>query len=271
MQTLTQSSGSVEAREVHQTILSMAGDKLDAHNLSKNAIIGSMVSNMIKDGPFKMDTSFHESDLSAWLSANEGMNTLLRQDIASQATESDNSYNPKLLMSALQVYGAKSVLHLFITLLLHFSGSHEFHLLLDFMATIVATCERQLRSALHASHLNIGDYLKKGENLYAEAVLHLYRRVDLYMTALTAQDLGMDHSFAPMAGLNVANVNLDGGAAPNFDQNIQSQNEDIDQVLNEAVALGNLDQVDNSGFDEMYGLSGDLGLGSLDDLDLDMF
>ena len=68
--------------------------------------------------------------------------------------------------------------------------------------------------------------------------------------------------------MNVANVNLD--PAPEAFQQPE-QNEDIDQVLNEAAAMG-MDQLDNTNLDDMYGLqTNDFGLGNLDDLDLDMF
>jgi hypothetical protein len=141
-------------------------------------------------------------------------------------------------------------------------GNHD-TAIIDLLAVLICLEKRNLRDMLCVK-VNM---LKEHEG--ADNIVHLYRRVEAYASVLIVQDLGME--FLPLNNLNIdtANANLD----VTQDQSV----DDIDRVLNESAVMNSaMDQSDISAdvnMDDFYGLQGDdnMALGSLDDLDLDMF
>lgn len=140
---------------------------------------------------------------------------------------------------------------------------------LDVAATVICCADRMLRDMLRLKYATVASVLKK-DRVRAEAIVHLHRRVEAYATVLIVQDIDMQ--FAPLQ-LNSDEANLE--VQPT--QEGQAM-DDIDQVLDEQAALGNIETDAGLGLDtdmsmdDLYGLpSDDMGLTNLDDLDLEMF
>ena len=135
---------------------------------------------------------------------------------------------------------------------------------LDIAATLVCCSDRSLRDVLRLKCADLGGLIKKDRGL-AEALVHLHRRVEAYASVLVVQV--MDMQFAPLQ-LNSAEADME--VMP--DQEAEQPMDDIDQVLNEQAAIGSLEQDPGMSMEDLYGLPSDnMGLGNLDDLDLDMF
>ena len=135
---------------------------------------------------------------------------------------------------------------------------------LDIAATLVCCGDRSLQDVLRLKCANLGGLIKKDRGL-AEALIHLQRRVEAYASVLIVQI--MDMQFAPLQ-LNSAEADME--VMPS--QEVEQPMDDIDQVLNEQAAIVSLEQDPGMSMDDLYGLPGDnMGLGNLDDLDLDMF
>lgn len=198
---------------------------------------------------------------------------------------------PALTKRAIEVRGSDATVHALVEVLLQLSSasSQQFLCALDTIATAVCVCDapgddQLLRDALRVQYHTLGALLKTGNTLSAEAVVRLYRQVEAYTTLLTVQEMGLEgFNFGQqLANIDTANPNLDatgtgaGGAALSVSGGIdslqvdQGQVDGIDQVLDEAAAMGNLESSDaDLNFDNLYGLQGnDL---DLNDLDLDMF
>ena len=135
---------------------------------------------------------------------------------------------------------------------------------LDVAATLVCCSDRSLRDVLRLKCADLAGLIKKDRGL-AEALVHLHRRVEAYASVLVVQV--MDMHFAPLQ-LNSAETDME--VMPN--QEVEQPMDDIDQVLNEQAAIGSLEQDPGMSIEDLYGLPSDnIGLGNLDDLDLDMF
>jgi hypothetical protein len=133
---------------------------------------------------------------------------------------------------------------------------------LDVMATLICVMDRQLRDLLRLKFTTLKDPMTAAE------IVHLHRRVEAYASVLIVQDIGME--FVQLSNMDTADANLDTTQEQPVD--------DIDQVLNETAAMGSMEQpeipMDQSDMtmDDFYGLQGDnMGLGNLDDLDLEIF
>lgn len=176
--------------------------------------------------------------------------------------------------TATKTFGANAVLKVMLDVLLQHSGSGDLLFALDLIATLV--CVGDLRDTLRLKHAGLGKLLKDRDTLTAEAVVHLYRRVEVYANVFVVQETNMDIISLP--NMDTANVDT------NADQNQEQQMDDIDQVLNDSAAMnaieqnlegvmddpmGHSDNMDN--MDSFYLQDDNMGLNNLDDLDLDMF
>lgn len=186
--------------------------------------------------------------------------------VTSAAAGSDLFIQP-----AIRSFGAEAVLKALLDVLLQYSGSEDFLYALDLIATLV--CMGGIRDVLRLRYANLGKLLKDRDTLTAEAIVHLYRRVEAYSSVFVVQEANMDIVSLP---------NMDAGDATiDADQNAGQQMDDIDQVLNESAAMNALesnleggmdDTMDqNDNMDSFYLQDDNMGLGNLDDLDLDMF
>lgn len=162
---------------------------------------------------------------------------------------------PSSLLSLLQAKGPEAALRCILRTL-----QTDFAVALDVMATLVCVADREIRDLLQVKFTTLKDPLT------AEAIVHLHRRVEAYASVLIVQDIGIE--FVQLTNIDTTDANLDATQNQPVD--------DIDQVLNETAAMGSsMEQPEMSGdvtMDDFYGLQGDnMGLGNLDDLDLEMF
>lgn len=172
--------------------------------------------------------------------------------------------------SAVEMFGADAVLQVILDVLLQHSGSADFLFALDLVATLV--CVGGLRDVLRLRHANLGKLLKTRDTLTAEAVVHLSRRVEDYAIVFVVQETNMDIIALP---------NMDTTVDTTADQNQEQQMDDIDQMLNDSAAMNALENnlgsalddpmTQNDNMDSFYLQDDNMGLGNLDDLDLDMF
>lgn len=193
----------------------------------------------------------------------------LQQKISLSITNPGSGY---YLQYAVDTFGAETVLKSILDVMLQHSGSGDFLFVLDLAATLV--CVGGARDAVRLRYANLGRLLKKRDTLTAEATVHLYRRVEAYASVFIVQETNMD--IIPLPNMD-STTNANAEANQNQDQQI----DDIDQVLNESAAMNaldsglegamddSMDQGDN--MDSFYLQDDNMGLGNLDDLDLDMF
>ena len=242
-----------EARQVILPILveTPSGEAKDIHQTITQTIGPSSAFSSERQGAGK------PSDLSKRLSA---------------AVES--STTPTSLSASLdfhcQVVGVEESIKVMIEVLLRVSGTPNFQAALDVLAILVCTADRQLRDALRLAFARLGKLLEEKKRPRAEIIVHLYRRVEAYASVLMTTDLHMDQ-FATLNLRNIeavaANMNVSVVPAPEVQQ-LDQPMDDIDQVLNESVAMNSLEQIDTNTLtmDDYYG-----EMGNLDDLDLEMF
>jgi hypothetical protein len=175
------------------------------------------------------------------------------------------------LHHAVNVNGGETVLKCLVDKLLECSGSTDFLSALDLIGTLV--CTSGLRQHLQLRLANLGQLLKQRESLRAEAIVHLCRCVESYSSLLVVQDVNMDIGNLPEIETSTI--------APGPIESTQQPVDDIDQVLNESAAMNamdtNLGDALDGGMnvgddlDSFYLQDDNMGLGNLDDLDLDMF
>ena len=176
------------------------------------------------------------------------------------------------LRHAVAAHGGFAVLQCLLDVLLSFSGSNDFVFALDLIATLI--CLGSLRNHLYVRYTELGRLLADRDTMSAEAIVHLYRRTEAYNSVLIVEDVSMEIADLP-------DVTTGEEATVPHDATVQPV-DDIDQVLNESAAMNAIDtSLDvglDDGMDQMDGLDSfylpdddNMGLGNLDDLDLDMF
>lgn len=273
-------SGSLESRDIHATIISMCAGSLEEQIKSKQGHDDTKLKTASEQ--LTQYPKFSFSVKSRWLSDHNKISNDLQQSVITMITTNEAlptpDYStpdiPLMMHTAVGVLGAQGTLRILLRVLIQLSHSHEFLSAVDTISTIVCTGDRQLKDALRVQHQNLGRVLKN-ESILAEAVVRLHRQVEGYTNFLTVQDMNLNEfTFAQhLSNIDTANPNLDGvptSAGPMDIQIDQDQADGIDQVLDEAAALGNMDAEDaDMNFDALYGLqNNDM---DLNDLDLDMF
>ncbi|KIW17898.1 hypothetical protein PV08_05093 [Exophiala spinifera] len=272
--------GSPESRDIHGTILSMSAGSLGEQIKSKQMHDDGKLMAISEQLNHYPEFSF--SVKSRWFNDYDRISTTLQQSIITMITSNEAVTSPDhstpdittMVHTAVGVLGAQGTLRILLRVLIQLSDSHEFLSAVDTISTIVCVGGRQLKEALKVQHQSLGRILKK-ESILAEAVVRLHRQVEGYTNLLTVQDMNLNEfTFAQhLSNIDTANPNLDGvptSAGPMDTQVDQEQADGIDQVLDEAAALGSLDSNDaDMNFDALYGLqNNDM---DLNDLDLDMF
>lgn len=311
---LIKSPSNTESQEVHQTIVAKSAsnlikkiesghyqdDKLDA---AVKVLLQSPEFSLGSENQF---ASISSGDVLSSLqnSITTLLNPIANLDIDTTASPSTR-YTPSMIHAAIHTCDPGSTLHTLMSVLLQFSESHNFVFALDMISTIISSSEPSLRDALRLQYSTLSKLLKRGDTLYAEAVVRVYRQVEVYSTILVVPDINLDpFAFSqPLPNMDTADASLDvavaaaaaSGAAGTTgvatDQNNQqtamdmdlpdvnggeNPEDSIDQVLNEAAAMDGLkdsmDAMDGDlSWDALYGDgSNDMGLEDLDALDLDM-
>lgn len=314
LQTLTKTPTSSEARAVHKTILTIVADPLrellESSSGSKRtnpdlmALLASIQPQ--KDGRFTNAAT--KSEIESWTSAAGGMlgsicnafHSLLYWDtslIPSAGLPISFAY--KQIDTALEFNGATEVLRTLIEELKILSGTPNFEPALDVLAS--AICARagslpeaefvlSLKEALRLEYDNLPLTLKKGDLIFAEAVVRLRRRVDILSVVPPQADVSFEAGSGPighdLTNMDLENMNLEASAA-NGDIDVaalqnaaQAHPEDIDRMLDEAAAAPMMNEADyadggldvGDSMDDIFaGLTDPGSMGNFDDLDMDMF
>ena len=275
-----------DTSKLHRTILDIA------HGMFRKALshvldqpqYAEVLSLFGDPAPFTVNPGLKASDLSMWTSEPGGITSLMQRAVSDMlAVPSAGLFQPNVVTTASQILGPSSVIHEMVALLVQFAANQNFAQLLDIIATIVASTESvgiSLRNSLQLLHARLGKFLKKGDNVFAEALVHLQRRVEFYATALTPSPSNDDATLIPMEAADLAEINLDQIPlemdAPK-QQPVQMQDpdpmagEDMEQMLNEAANMGNIDDYTTND-DNMFNMDMDnYELANLDDLDMSMF
>jgi len=286
IQRLAKAPENSETSKLHRTILDIAGGmfrkalsrKMEQHQYAE-------ILKLFGESPsFTINAGSNANDLEIWTTEAGGIGSYLQKAVSDMlSVPSAGLFQPNVIIAASQILGPSSVVHEMVALLVQFAPSQNFAQLLDIAATIIASSDSvgiSLRNSLQLLHAELGKFLKKNDNLYAEALVHLYRRVEFYATALTPQPGNDDTSLIPMGAADLAEINLDHiplETDPPKQQNLQIQEpdplagEDMEQMLNEAANMGNIDDYTTND-DNMFNMDMDnYELANLDDLDMSMF
>lgn len=293
---------STEAREIHQTILSMTADPL---HLQLRAIASQdphkQVAPAVADalGPYlslKRSSGWVPQDLQLLTASSRGLLTSIRHafhhlldwSTSLEVNTSPPKFSFKLVTAAVHLHGAPKVLQLFLRELKMLIGTDRLDAGLDMLtAVIYAPCPStksmrcaSLRDTLRMSHADLAKTLKAGDTFFAEAVVRLHQRVETFAAAVPQRALSLNAttSMDPnLANMDLQNINLD-AAAGNADIDVgalgvQPSSEDIDQILEGAAGMDNYGPNNmGSGTDDVFGLEGgDMQMMNFDDMDLGMF
>lgn len=301
LQSLTKPPSSTEAREIHQTILSLVADPLnlqlravgDEHPQKQEAI--ALVNAL---GPYvalSRNTTWLSDDTQSSGSFSGGLLSSLRQTfhllLAWSTALEMNSSPPKftfnLVLAAVHVHGATKVLLMFLEELKILLGTTRLAAAIDIIASIIcapfpishgpAHC-LSFRQALKTLHADLAMALKKGDSVFAEALVRLHHRVEALSAAVAQQEIPIDPGVsiaADLSDVDLQNINLD-AAAGNAEVDVgslgvQPTSEDIDQILEGATMMENFGtNTMGSGTDDVFGLeSGDMQMMNFDDMDLE--
>ncbi|KAL2421279.1 Mediator of RNA polymerase II transcription subunit 5 [Exophiala dermatitidis] len=261
LQALLKSPSGSESRDIHQTILGVCAPELEMNIRASQSDKFGFALKVVEQLP---ESSFSVAKLQ------DGPVDEVQPHIVALIMQQSSTVGiPAMVRRLIEIQGAELALKSLLGVLLQLSGSPDFLLCLDVIATLVSVVHNGLREALRLQSGTLGTLLKKGDTLSAEAVVRLHRLVEAYTNFLTPHDMGLD-SF-DFTNIDTTNPNLDENAPTSGDvEKEPSQADGIDQVLDEVAAMGNMDSNDaDMNFDALYGLQG--GDMDLNDLDLDMF
>lgn len=285
LQRLAQAPGNPETKKLHRTILDIANEIFHQALLHHSdwAHYQEIIGVLGQYSSFSVNSGLGTEELTTWSTETGGINGYLQKAISDLlALSSTNLFQPNLIPTATQLRGPSNVVSDLVSLLTQFSANHEFPQLLDLIATIIASAEKEgsvLRHALQLMHARLGKLLKKGDNLLAEAVVHLHRRVEIYCSALTPQPGGDEHVLMQIGGVDMAEINLDQmpidsevgkQQAMALAQPDQLLGEDMDQMLSEAANMGTIDDYGSANDENIFNLD-NYELTDLGDLDLEGF
>ncbi|KAJ4504516.1 mediator complex subunit [Exophiala dermatitidis] len=261
LQALLKSPSGSESRDIHQTILGVCAPELEMNIRASQSDKFGFALKVVEQLP---ESSFSVAKLQ------DGPVDEVQPHIVALIMQQSSTVGiPAMVRRLIEIQGAELALKSLLGVLLQLSGSPDFLLCLDVIATLVSVVHNGLREVLRLQSGTLGTLLKKGDTLSAEAVVRLHRLVEAYTNFLTPHDMGLD-SF-DFTNIDTTNPNLDENAPTSGDvEKEPSQADGIDQVLDEVAAMGNMDSNDaDMNFDALYGLQG--GDMDLNDLDLDMF
>lgn len=286
LQRLVQTPDNQDTKRLHRTILDIAGgifQKALSHK-SDQALYNEVRSAFGDCASFSVNPGFKAEDITTWNNEEGGIKSYLQRAVSDLvAIPNINTLQPNLVTAAVELRGPSAIAHGMVTVVAQSLGNHNFAQLLDVTATVIAGSEDRrsgLRHALQLMHARLGKFLKTGDNLFAEALVHLHRRVEMYMDALTPQQGADDQDLMQISGVDMAEINLDQMPMDTdiskqqvmaLSQQDQLLGEDMDQMLNEAANMGTIDDYNDGANDEnMFNLDS-YELTDLGDLDLEGF
>jgi len=301
IQSLIKPPSSSEAREIHQTVLSLVAEPL---HLQLQAVASDdplkQMASAIADtlSPYlllKRKVSWMSEDIQLLTASSAGLLTSIRQTFhhlldwstSLEVNASPPKFSFQLISAAIHLHGASRVLHVLLKEIEALIGTEKIDAGLDMLTSVICAPFPQTKASIHSlsfrdalnmHHLNLAKTLKAGDTLFAEVVVRLHRRVEAVSAAVPQQEMAMD-STNPMgtdlANIDLRNINLD-AATGNADLDVsalavQPSSEDIDQILEGATGMENFDtNTMASGTDDVFGLEGDdMQMMNFDDMDLE--
>lgn len=283
---LVETPDNQDTKRLHRTILDIAAGifRKTLSNHFEDAQYSDIRGAFGEYTLFSVNPSFKAEDLKTWTNEDGGIQAYLHRAISDLATIPNiNTFQPNLLVAAIDIRGPTAIAYGMVAILAQSLTNHNFAQLLDIIATVIAASEDQragLRHALQLLHTKLGKLLKTDDNLMAEALVHLHRRVEIYCDALTPQQGTDDQDLMQISGVDMAEINLDQIPMDTdvtkqqtmaLSQQDQLLGEDMDQMLNEAANMGTIDDYNDGTNDEnMFNLDS-YELTDLGDLDLEGF
>jgi mediator of RNA polymerase II transcription subunit 5 len=298
LQSLIKPPSSTEAREIHQTILSITAEPLQlqlrvigAEDAQKQ-LATTIADTLTPYVPLKRNTGWMAEVLQSsaasrglLASSRQSFRQLLNWSTSLDVNTSPPKFTSKIFSAAVHLHGTSKVLLVFLEELKALLGTNQFDAGIDMVSSIICAplpgthtpmhC-LSLRDGLKTLHADLGKLLKKGDTASAEALVRLHRRVEAFSAVVPQQDIAMDPttSMGPdLADMDLQNINLD-ATAGNAEIDVgalgvQPTTEDIDQILEGATSLENFgDSTMGSGVDDVFGLDGGDML-NFDDMDLE--
>lgn len=291
--TLLEERSAPEAREMHHTILGIVAAETAA--LSETGISNQTAREILasKHAGFTSTVSADIRDMKSSSALTGGVISQVEHAmhaLISWASANTTLIGPPrsgctLLGVALAIYDARFVLRRLASLLLGYYHSIEHAAVLDLIATTIVCIDEKsttkcLADALMFEQQNLLPLLRKNETLLAEEIVRLSRRVELLSVVVVQTDLPMDDvmtSVMPeLTEADMRNVQAFPDQGTNMPATQEDVPADIDQILDAAAEMGNMEQENNNlgaDMDDMYldMETGDMDLINFDDLDMEAF
>lgn len=202
-----------ETRKLHSTIMSISRSIFSAALQTRSLLPHySDVLTLFDHYPL-LDAAFAESQNipSDSLSSIDGPIVKAQKAIVDLVMSTSFEFQPVLVTNAILASGPSSVVMCLITLLVQNASASRFQSLIDIIATIVACSNADgisLADSLRLLHARLEILLDRGVPLSLQAMLYLYRRVNLYIDALTSHPPAGKHD-SNNEDLELMDVNLD--------------------------------------------------------------
>jgi mediator of RNA polymerase II transcription subunit 5 len=281
LSTFLKEPGSVEAREIHHTILGIVATEA---NVTSGTSISTQfaVDTLAKHVGFISTVSADIQKMKSWSAMTGGVlsqvehavHALITWAPADTTLIAPPTSGCTLLAAALDLYDARIVLGRLSRLLLGYYNSIGHASALDLIATAIICIDensttKRLADALIFEQSNLLPLLKGNETLLAEELVRLSRRVELLSMVVAQTDLPMDDVVTTlMPGLTEAemqNVQVFPDQSTDLPTTQDDVPQDIDQMLDAAAAMGNMEQDSNNLGGSMVDMYLDL---ETDDMDL---
>ena len=312
LQALTKAPTSSEASAIHKTVLTIVAEPLSqllespSGSDKVNAELSALLASIQPQKDRRYSNTATRPEVESWTSAAGGMLSTLRNTLRlllfwdTSLTPPSGlpiSFTYRQIDAAIQFVGATGVLRVLIDELKLLSGTPNFEPALDILSSVIcsrtgplpeADFEPTLREALGLEYDDLAQILKKGDLVYAEALVRLRRRVDVLSVVPPQADIPFDAGSGPiipdLANMDLQNMNLDASVA-NADIDVaalqnaaEAHPEDIDRMLDEAAAAPMMNDTDfgdgtldvGDSMDDIFaGLTDPGSMGNFDDLDME--
>jgi mediator of RNA polymerase II transcription subunit 5 len=312
LQTLTKTPSSSEAREIHKTILAIVAEPLSqllessSGSNKVNPGLSAWLASIQPQRDRRYSNTATKPEIELWTSAAGGLLDTIRNTFHSllywdtsliPSAGLPTSFTYRQIDTAIQFGGATRVLRVLIDELKLLSGTPNFDPALDILSSVI--CARtgslpeadfvlSLREALRLEYDDLEQVLKKGDLIYAEALVRLRRRVDVLSVVPPQADIPFEAGSGPiipeLTNIDLQDMNLEASAA-NADIDVaalqnaaEAHSEDIDRMLDEAAAAPMMNETDfgeggldvGDSMDDIFaGLTDPGSMGNFDDLDME--
>lgn len=234
-------TGSFEAREIHQTIVSIAADPvrqaLQSSKVKSSSPDAQSIMKLLNSyNDFKRAPSVSRTELDVWCSTpgalsqtiNHAFQVLVYWD-TNQMNTTPPGFTFKLFTVSIRLHGVIRALQFFLESLKMQHESGNFDFALDVLFAIISapssasshqqqqvttlTSRFALQDAVRLEHNNLSRYLESGDNITAEALVRLNRRLDNLALVVPPPPLDdtMDAAAAAVVGPlpdDLANIDL---------------------------------------------------------------